>query len=49
MKEVKLKENLKKKAYSRGLFISGQRIKKTDEKLNDKQIITEELSRKYGT
>ena len=35
MKEVKLKEDLKKEAYSRGLFISGQRIKKADEKLKN--------------
>ena len=39
MKEVKLKEDLKKKAYSRGLFISGQRIKKTDEKLKNILVI----------
>ena len=39
MKKVKLKEDLKKKAYSRGLFISGQRIKNTDEKLKNILVI----------
>ena len=39
MKEVKLKEDLKKKAYSRGLFISGQKIKKVDEKLKNILVI----------
>ena len=39
MKKVKLKEDLKKEAYSRGLFISGQRIKKTDEKLKNILVI----------
>ena len=39
MKKVKLKEDLKKEAYSRGLFISGQRIKKADEKLKNILVI----------
>ena len=39
MKKVKLKEDLKKKAYSRGLFVSGQRIKQADEKLKNILVI----------